>query len=196
MYVFAAGLFVASFFLIGLNVPLISIGLFGIGTLLATVGLAKRFWTQTRIRLIELLFMTSLSGGVLGFSIQWLLAYSRFRKEELVLVIVILVCSVAIWILGGVSNAIIVADRIGSNGTFERFGLIVLYLLFPLVVVFTPILILFICVQRDSDWQLNLCESIATSIAAVWFCNRAWKLRAAAKRAGLRRPVVEPVKIQ
>jgi hypothetical protein len=183
MYLAAAILFVISFFSAFDYSPVASMIFFSGGTLLMAARLAKRFWTQTRIRLIELLFMTTLSGGILGISIQWLLS-NRWRTDMIPPYIVIEFCVIALWMLGGVSNAIIVAERLRLDGTFQRLGLIVVYLLLPVIVVLGPVLLIAICIQRDTVWLLSLFEFLGTAIAAICFFVYAWRLRIKAKLAG------------
>lgn len=186
MYMFAAICFVLSFLSIAMYVPLVSIVFFSIGTLLTGICLARRFWTQTRIHLLELLLMTIIAGGVIGFSLQMLLPKTR-NDEDAVIVIVVLFCTVTLWIMGAVSNAIIIAERLKIDTAFGRLWLIGVYLLLPIVVLAMPILLIASCAWIVNPIVACLAFCMSAILPVIFFCY-AWGLRRKAKRA-LVRPV-------
>jgi len=128
------------------------------------------------------LLMTALAGTVLGSGIQFVMQmYEHYPFTNTVL-IAVLVCAVAIWILGGVSNAVIVAERLGVDSQLGRLGLIGTYLFLPVLLMATPVILIKIAYASINSTQAWL-GCILVLIPIVRFIQFAWRLRTAAKNA-------------
>lgn len=183
MYIFAFVLFVLSF--LSLFAPPFSVLFFGAGALVMGWKLAARFWRQTRIRLIELMVMTVVSGGVLGFSIRALLGGSQRFDEEQILQIAVVLFVVLFWMLGGVSNAVIVAERLKIDSTLGRLKLMGIYLLLPVVIIGAPALGAVLANVKWLGGYSLVSSLLLLSLVAGVFVGYAWRLKAKAERAAI-----------
>jgi hypothetical protein len=147
------------------------------GLILASVGIVMRLFGVIQFRIVELVLLTMMLGNMLSGCYFFLLA----NKVQSIIAYVDLVLFLFVWFLGGVTNGLIIAQRLDRDSTSERIETVGIFLVYPLGIAGSLAFIPLMLISPFPIAILLFCGGVISILA--WIFGRS--LRQEAARAAM-----------
>ncbi len=142
---------------------------FAIALVMASTAIVWRLFGVIQIRISELLLLIALLGNIGGWSIRILLGASPNPQPEVIVSFCLFLIFVLVWLLGGITNGLIIAQSLKRERTTERLGLAVVFILYPVGIAGSigSMLGLFIALFAGSEFGI-LCIAVGSICVGIW----------------------------
>lgn len=126
--------------------------LLGAGMMLALVGVVWRMFGVIQLRMTELLLLIAVLGNIYGWLATAMFGGRGSRGLDDVPLFLFIAVGTLVWILGAVTNGLLIAVRLGEEETSARIVRVGFFLIYPIAIALVPICVLstFICFTQGS----------------------------------------------